>query len=387
MPKTAYSKKFERELDPEQLLALFKYDMSSDPDLKNLPKELRDEIYRDLVCPECGVSGCVIVSRAKSKKTSVALRQPHFRFVAVEGASAHHPLCDHYDDFNLKTNEKEQLVDFGQDRATETKVIRELVARGIENGVFTQKTIRDMRQWFFDTKTSHRFTMNLSEAAIRWADKLRRLYSCRGIPFTPIHAELPKFDWEHAAKLQFCSENDHLFAIIRNKRYYYHKSALQGTLKIVKKFQGQSVFDVTVLESYYTKSIELACFIARNLPLYERSVDLKLQEVSFGIAPAVLMAFAALLLYVSDWDINDAISKLVIIVGAPQPIDINAGNIIGLNPFHDFTAWANIMQIKEIAESSNDGFDYDSQLKIIEQHLRDQYATWKRLQSFDLATG
>ncbi|MFP4102424.1 MAG: hypothetical protein ACLFWZ_17795, partial [Coleofasciculus sp.] len=194
MPKTAYSQRFKRELDPEQLLSLLGYDLKSDPDLKNLSGELRDEIHRDLLCPECGVRGGVIVSRSKSTKSNKALRQPHFRFLAGDNTSAHHPLCDHYDDSSIKSK-KEQLIDFGNDRSFETRIIRELVAKGIEQKIISQQTIRDMRQWFFDTKIRHQFTMDVSQDSLQWTFKISGLFFHRGIPFKPIHAELPNFDW------------------------------------------------------------------------------------------------------------------------------------------------------------------------------------------------
>ncbi|MFP4124978.1 MAG: hypothetical protein ACLFWI_29065 [Coleofasciculus sp.] len=193
MPKTAYSQRFKRELDPEQLLSLLGYDLKSDPDLKNLSGELRDEIHRDLLCPECGVRGGVIVSRSKSTKSNKALRQPHFRF--------------------------------------------------------------------------------------------------------------------------------------------------------------------------------------------ERKQYLAEQYLRLGITTDVVSAFAALLLYITNWDVDAAISKLVAIVQAPTPTDMNAGNVIGLNPFHDFAVWANIMKAREVAQYSFNGFDYEAQIETIEQRLKKQYDEWKTAES------
>jgi len=376
MPTTAYSKKFQRELDTEQLLGLLGYDMSSDPDLAALPAFLREEISRDLICPECGVSGCVIVARAKSKMANIALRQPHFRFRALEGVSAHHPLCDHYEDSEVKNN-GDQLVAFGQqDRSAETRIVRELVARGIEQQIFSQETIRNMRQWFFETKIRHQFVMDVSEDAVQWAAKLRRLYP-HGVPFKPMHAELPGFDWQSAAVLQFISENSSIFNTLHSCRYYHTKTALQRASRIIKKYHGKGVFDVTVLKPEYEKTIQFACFTARNLGMYGKDVDRKEQEALLGLIPTFLLAFAALLLYVSNWDIDAAINKLIVIVKAPQPADMNVGNVIGLNPFHDFTAFSNIMQTREIASRSNNGFDYNSQLDGIIKSLKRQYSEWK----------
>jgi len=111
--------------------------------------------------------------------------------------------------------------------------------------------------------------------------------------------------------------------------------------------------------------------------MYGKDVDRKEQEALLGLIPTFLLAFAALLLYVSNWDIDAAINKLIVIVKAPQPADMNVGNVIGLNPFHDFTAFSNIMQTREIASRSNNGFDYNSQLDGIIKSLKRQYSEWK----------
>lgn len=380
MPKTAYSQRFKRELDPEQLLSLLRYDLKSDPDLKNLSGELRDEIHRDLLCPECGVSGGVIVSRSKSTKSNKALRQPHFRFLAGDNTSAHHPLCDHYDDSSIKSK-KEQLIDFGNDRSFETRIIRELVAKGIEQKIISQQTIRDMRQWFFDTKIRHQFTMDVSQDSLQWIFKISGLFFHRGIPFKPIHAELPNFDWRHAAILQFVEENRHLINIVRTRWWGYHKKIEKRALKFVEQTQGKTVFDVTKLEKQYEKTIELACFMVRNLRLVERNQYFAEQDLRLGITTGVVSAFAALLLYITDWDVDAAISKLVAIVKAPTPTDMNAGNVIGLNPFHDFAVWANIMKAREVAQHSFNGFDYEAQIETIEQRLKKQYDEWKTAES------
>jgi len=381
MPKTAYSQRFKRELDPEQLLSLLGYDLQSDPDFKNLSEKLRDEIHRDVLCSQCGVGGAVIVSRSNSKKTNKALRQPHFRFLAGDNNNAHHPLCDYYDDDSSSKSQREQLIDFGNDRSFETKIIRELVAKGIEQKIISQQIIRDMRQWFFDTKIRYQFTMTLSQDALQWTSQISRQFHHRGIPFKPIHAELPDFDWRHAAILQFVEENRNLIDIARTRRWGYHKKIEQKALQFIKQTQGKTVFDVTKLEDQYRKTIELACFIVRNLHLVERNLYFFEQDLRLGITTGAVSAFAALLLYITDWDVDAAISKLVAIVQAPSPTDMNAGNVIGLNPFHDFAVWENITTAREVAQHSPNGFDFDDQIEAIEQRLKEQYEAWKAAKS------
>ncbi|MEQ8753778.1 MAG: hypothetical protein RID09_09695 [Coleofasciculus sp. G1-WW12-02] len=82
------------------------------------------------------------------------------------------------------------------------------------------------------------------------------LFSHRGIPFKPIHAELPNFDWRHAAILQFVEENRHLINIVRDRWWGYDKKIEKRALKFVEQTQGKTVFDVTKLEKQYKKTIE-----------------------------------------------------------------------------------------------------------------------------------
>jgi hypothetical protein len=384
MPKTAYSQKFQRELDPEQLLSLFGYDLDSDPDLKNLSGTLRSEIHRDLTCPECGATGGIIVSRSKSQKDYTGhrsiIRQSHFRFLASEGAvSIHHPLCDHYEDSKPKS-QKESLVNFGGDRSFETKAIRELVSRGIEQQIFSQQTIRDMRQWFFDTKVENQFNMDISEEALQWASKLSSLVHQHGVPFNPVHAELPDFDWGHAAILQFAEENRNLIDMVRDRWWGYDSKAGQRASRLIQLTQGETVFDITVLAEHYKKTIELARFMKQNLRMFNRKFQFNEFQLHSDKKLASIVAFAALLLYVSSWDFDKAVFNLIKIVKAPAPIDMNAGNVIGLNPFHDLTAWSNIVKAKEIAQHSHKGFDFDAQVEVIEQRLREEYDEWKKSQ-------
>ena len=62
-----------------------------------------------------------------------------------------------------------------------------------------------------------------------------------------------------------------------------------------------------------------------------------------------LLAFAALLLFISEWELNTAVGKLARIVSASVPLDETLGNVMGLNPFHDFEAWAMLKILRELS--------------------------------------
>lgn len=74
---------------------------------------------------------------------------------------------------------------------------------------------------------------------------------------------------------------------------------------------------------------------------------------------------------------NDAIGHFAKIMAAPPPGDLTLGNVIGLNPFHDYDGWRLIIGAQDIATKSRSGFDYPAQLKKIEAELREQHRLWR----------
>jgi hypothetical protein len=222
--------------------------------------------------------------------------------------------------------------------------------------------------------------MDISPDALRWTSQLSRLFIDHKdeLSFNPIHGELPFFDWRNAAINEFVKENRVLIKMAYTRWWGYgHKKLEEKTLSFVEKMQGKSVFDVTQLESEYQETIQLARFIVRNLSLINNKTSNLLNNIGRGISTGAVVAFAALLLYISDWKIDAAISKLVEIDHAPDPTDKNLGNVIGLDPFHDFVVWATIMKAKEVALHSPNGFDYESQVNAIEQRLREEHRQWQ----------
>lgn len=198
MPLTAYSISEAKELDVEQVLhALSK--KSKQPVLV-APDQILDswrEILRtDLECPCCFVTGADIVKEAVSRSSKKVIRQACFRFTSP----GHRPQCDY------ATNESasftpENLVEFGVANSNLTKAVRGLVCSGIQSGAFSQKTIRDMRKWFFEEKVKTSFRVTLDFEIPRWIDMLWRLaHSYRGqlpqgVVLTSEIAAMPGFDW------------------------------------------------------------------------------------------------------------------------------------------------------------------------------------------------
>jgi hypothetical protein len=374
MPTTAYSTHFARELDVEQLAALLRgtqpSELKSDTDVE---PHWRDWIRSDVQCSSCGKFGAQIVRATKAQGTLKSIRQAHFRFVDQDGIDAHHPCCEFYGDDSAAAPQTDSLVDFGSAKTQETRQIRELVCKGIEQKIFDQPTIRAMRQWFFDRKASSRFRVTASSEAIDWVWRLQSHPSYRRWPFHAVHAELPAFDWEQATIHQFTEENLALFELVRGAPYGAdHRRKAHA---LADKYRDQEMFNVTTLKPYYEAALALCTFIAKNTGM--KLGNTKPEDYRFKGAPTHLLALCALLLFVSSWDTNAAIAKFAKLCAAPAPTDASLGNVVGLNPFHDYASWHLVILSGEVAAKSSNGFDYLAQLEVIQTLLREQHRLWK----------
>jgi hypothetical protein len=378
MPKTAYSQYYKTELDVEQLLAKIKGVSlpAVAQDLAALPAATRDWIRGDIICASCGRGGAQLVAAAMGKRAGTSLRQAHFRFVDPDGRESHHPYCEFNRDdgaASLATG----LVDFAESKSRETRIVRELVCKGIEHGVFSQESIRQMRQWFFDTKVTSRFVVRIRNEDIEWLQALRS-HHFSGLAFQASHGQMPEYDWKTAAKVAFTEQYSHLIA--RARSVPISKSTRLSTGRLVKKWHGQEVFDVTVLEPAYRQCLSLAEFMARNMATLGYDAG-RLARLHYDAVTAPLLAFCALLLFISGWDFELAVSRLAYLANAPAPNDLSLGNVMGLNPFHDYLAWRVIVLAGQLADERPKGVTYSTEIGEFEGRLRQAHMNWKAAQA------
>ncbi|MBD2207816.1 hypothetical protein H6G33_36575 [Calothrix sp. FACHB-1219] len=366
MAITVYSQTFQRELDVEQLLSLLGYNNELDINarIKKLSKQENNKIYNDVICPICGCKGGSIVTASISK-------QAHFRF------KDHNYFCD-YNFSKENKSQKGKSVDFGDERSNETKIIRELVTKGIEQKIISQQLISEMRKYFYDTKIQNQYKMDISTEALDWCINLRNSkYSIAAnftdIKFNPVYTQLPNFDWKLAAKSLFIEENANLIEIANNCFLRTDKNLIDKVRKKIQDTQEYVVFDVSKLEIPYKNTIKFAQFITVNFSLQDKKTEYYL------INSDIVMAFAALLLYAVNWNIEFAILNLIKIVQSPQSVDMNSGNIIGLNPFYDFEVWSIIAKIREVLTHSKNGINYQDQIELIEAQLKNECELRKSL--------
>ena len=377
MPITAYSTSAQRELDLEQWLAINGHQAKDDPELLNLPLELRELAARDIVCSSCSVDGATLVRGARSKATGRAVGQGHFRFTSSDGVNPHHQLCDFVDEGNDRSGE--HLASFSTDKSALTRAIRDLVCRGISAGLFTSADLRSMRSWFFKERVSHTMLLDVEPDLIFWckeASDTRRRAGYWGLPFQREHTHLPGFDWDAAAAYEW---------VIRNKQtldlaepgVHFHGPVIERANRLVVKHGGQLVLDPSALRDKYRSAVHLSRFAADHLfgPTGKSPLANK-HDSDWGAPGHSLLALSALLLFLSDWQIDRAgalYARLHALPPMPEGLD---GNLMGLNPFHDFHAWQLIRSARLIGGARNDSRPVHEQVADVKAELLSMQGDW-----------
>lgn len=375
MATTAYSTWFKRELDVGQLIALMggaPGEVGDWPEA-GLPAKWRDWIRSDIVCSSCGAADATIVMPSKGKVSGAPVKQAHFRFVRPDGADAHNRFCEFYANRDGDVRIVEQLVDFGKAKSAETRLIRDLVCKGIAQGIFAQSHIRAMRQFFFDLKAASQRQVIATPEGLELVKSLRNHHSYYNqLPFHPSFGDLPNFDWGQAARFAFAEKHEEL--LIKCRRLSFQSAITRRALLLITQHHDEMVFDTSVMQPYYEATLRMCTFVGHYGGLGyspKRVADFRSTGPS-----SPLLALCALLLSITDWNVAAAIEKFVAIRLAPPPVDQTLGNVIGLNPFHDYLAWDALYLTEEIAKDYPD-FDYAEEMNTIEAGLREEHRIWK----------
>ncbi|UIF88925.1 hypothetical protein KAF44_27180 (plasmid) [Cupriavidus necator] len=212
--------------------------------------------------------------------------------------------------------------------------------------MFDQKTIRDMREWFFNKKLESTFLVSLDPRLPKWVNNLTRLEHGtfgqlpESVALTTEIASLPGFDWKAEATRILIQRHRDAYEAIR-KNWLWSFSIAERVESLAKRYQGQFAFDPTALKHEFDLSISLAEFIHHNhVPISQ------LTRKPGTAVPAHLLAFSALLLFVNAWDMKRAVDDFVTISASLGQAENDLGNLIGLNPFHDYKAWEKLKQLQ-----------------------------------------
>lgn len=353
MPLTAFSASRKMELDVEQLLAQLGVETGYGALAKGtpIPDSWKVHFSTDLECPSCFCIGAEVVRASKSKVDGHDVRQAYFRFPQSESSAGHHPFCDFTGNVSAAFI-PENLVQFSSAKDGVSRAVRELVCKGIELKVFTQWDIRRMREWFFRTKLESQFTVTLDPRLPGWLDGLHRHASWHydrehePIELTPEVLRIPGFNFEAAAIREISLRYRSILDVTREKRLF--PGAMRDRLeKLATEYGGKSVFDPTVLQTHFELTNRLASFMCSNhAPLSRLSKAHSPLAGLKNVKP--LLAFAALLLFISDWNLNAAVSRFAQLATRRLQSDESLGNVMGLNPFHDFASWAMLKSMQEL---------------------------------------
>lgn len=356
MSQTAYSRHYDRELDVRQLLKLRGITASlSQSDYELSPAE-RVWMRDDLLCPSCRCSGASLV-RADVVRGRGNTRQAHFRFTGPGGQTAHALGCDFYAMDDVEGVQSGVDVSFAANDK-DTKVVRELVCKAIAAGELRKTDIFEMRSWFLDQRASGSFIVRGHVAMVDWLYALNRRLGYEAVRFEPVHATLPGFNPRAAA--------------LRDLAFYYRDfrlgiprvpldaDARDRTKRIIQRHQGSSLISMEPLRPQYEATIQLARLMAEygNLPLSKPHSF----RTSASKIPEALLALSATLLFVSQWDLTSALGRFSRILISVLPDDQTAGNVIGLNPFHDFAAVEVARFISTLPPISERAYDFELEL-------------------------
>lgn len=370
MTITAYSRTFKSELDAQQFEKLFN-EKNSSSDLN-----FRDFVRADIECPACNVSGGHYVAEAKSSTKGNVIKQAHFAFRDSQGEDAHLRFCDFYtgpDKLNVVANDGR--IDFMRSGSETTRLIGLMVCAGIEANIFTQEDLRDMRQWFLNLRAQGSFTFNLNPHFLQIARasliRSKRNKDAYVIDLNQVNNDWFDIDNEVYQSLFFKfpelslsrRQNPDIWGITS-------KGVTAKAKSIIVKDSGTITFDRSILSEKYELATKLASHIRGAHP---RLRGLLRNSTSVLRKSNPLMALAALILFVSDWDVAIAVKKADEILKVKAINDVAAGNVVGLNPFIHYSAWVLVKALHELQAELGYKIDFDAEFSAEKERLLRQY--------------
>jgi len=333
MAITAFSKMFKRELDVKQLKSLY----------QQLPSEINPSefIKIDIECPCCGVTGGRIVKEGVSSLTKLVVKQAHFAFKNDSCEDAHLVFCDYYsgdDSQNRITNDS--IINLSKSSNEVTEAIRKLVCSAIYNDLFQQKDIRNMRQWFFEMRSTQDFLvenskheLNILRKTIIRSERNRHEYT---IDKSIVNEDWFNLDEEVYESLATKFSYPDKIKEINGMNYILsRKTNIKKAISISQKNHGLFDFDRSRLEEKYRLATQLSLKIIKLDNFLYTKIGSSVSKVRSNNP---LMAYSATLLFVNNWNVNTALEMHTRILKSTTE-DENLGNVIGLNPFIHYDAW------------------------------------------------
>lgn len=132
--------------------------------------------------------------------------------------------------------------------------------------------------------------------------------------------------------------------------------------RLLTAHQGGRLIRMGPLREKFDAAVTLASLMVQygDLKLSKRRIDY------FGKnAPPALLALSATLLFVSDWRLDAAFARFARISVAILPSDLTAGNVLGLNPFHDFAALEIARFVTDLAPEGQRTYDVHAEFAAV----------------------
>ncbi|WP_429210285.1 hypothetical protein [Aeromonas veronii] len=373
MSLTAYSRTFKRELQVSQLKELFENSSST------ISGEFKDFVKADVECSSCLARGATIVQAGKDALGRV-VKQEHFAFRDASGGDPHQKYCDHYTGPDkVKCPDNDALFDFRKSNSPITEKIKTLVCIGIENNIFSQQDIRDMREWYINLRTNATTRFKISHHLVNIANTALYLNTKK--------PDLNKYIENRAKSINHDFDLDkevYNSLVFKNPQYRFNNIDAQSkrwlnhvgyadvrkkAIQIINLNNGERSFDRLELSNKTILTFKVASLIRESDNLLSNT----LKGRSF-LKNNPLMALASLLLFVSKWDLYIASDKLKKILEIGQANDLTAGNVIGLNPFIHYSAWSVVQILDKIRRETNDTTDYQEAFDTEKERLKKVYA-------------
>lgn len=178
---------------------------------------------------------------------------------------------------------------------------------------------------------------------------------------------MPGFDWSIESARVLAARYQTILDILREKRLWLHQ-VVDRIESLAKRYHGETVFDPTILQPKYEQSLSLARFISENYGPIKQA-----NRSKYGDVASCILALAALLLFVNNWNLGQAIATFARISASVGQADQSLGNVMGLNPFHDYEAWSKLRQIQDFGITLPATTDLRAERQQIEADLRARF--------------
>ncbi|HIF9248777.1 TPA: hypothetical protein ACX6Q2_003699 [Photobacterium damselae] len=308
----------DKEIDAEQLKSIF------DKNLYSKFSSFRDFVANDVRCPYCDADNGIYVKQ--KEKDGKIIANACFRF------PKHNEHCV-YEEKN-KTLIKLNTYDVYYSDANDgiTKLIRKFICAGIENHLFNQNDIRMYREWFRNTNFYTYELINIDEILINIS-------------------KVSKFKENSTDKYYYKNGNVDIdyetYCFLHFKLGFFLKETRLTKTKyltdFIEKNNNKKCFvfsDLKMVDDISKKADRLYLYIFHtHRHSYYRGVKDKNN---------ITMSFICLLLYLSDWDFDNA-KKLFIKIDEIESVEnLDLGNVVGVNPLKSYSKYRSITILNNI---------------------------------------